>query len=577
MKYSIVIPTYNNLDDLRECCESIVRHTDLGTVEVLVVSNGCRDGTREYVLGLGEPFRLLEYPMPLGYPAATNIGIMAASRESQYVVLLNNDCVILAPGWLEMLERPFREDHRVGISGPSRLWSEQLGGDSFLIFFLVCIRKDLFQSIGYLDTSFYPGAGEDIDFCGRARRAGYKLAQVPFEKSSWSYDTEFPIFHKAEQTVHKLPGWEEGFWKRMSVVKDRFARGAYTGFADVTCEISTKGRYDTTLPWAMASVAMQTVKPKTLLVFEDDVPPVDFRDRPIFDHVLRMLDAEGIEWHVIFGEGRGQVLNHQKALSMSRTKWVWRLDDDNFAEKDVLEKLLAIADEGVGAVGGAVVTPTWGVRRTDVSSSLADIYTMANRQWSKFDPAEGPVEVDHLYSSFLYLREAGLKNGYHPGLSRVGHREETIFSHNIKRAGFKLLVRNDAVTWHFRDPSGGIRMDSHADMWQADESVFSGLMREWGVGKDVMWVNLDCGMGDHVIFLSVLDEIKAANPGKELWIAACYPHLFDEADGVVLKSVAEGRTALGKMFDDLNVYLFCAKTGWENKPLAEAFKNLYIK
>ena len=110
-KVSIVIPTYNHLSDaLRPCLESIVKFTDLSSTEVIVVSNGSTDGTQDFVRALGEPFKLLDHPEPIGYPKAVNAGIREATGE--YVVLLNNDTALLdqqANTWIDMMLQPFED------------------------------------------------------------------------------------------------------------------------------------------------------------------------------------------------------------------------------------------------------------------------------------------------------------------------------------------------------------------------------------------------------------------------------------------------------------------------------------
>ena len=76
MKISIIIPTYNHLEDcLKPCLESIKIYTDLTDVEVIISANGCTDGTREYVDSLGAPFKLVWSDVATGYTKATNDGI----------------------------------------------------------------------------------------------------------------------------------------------------------------------------------------------------------------------------------------------------------------------------------------------------------------------------------------------------------------------------------------------------------------------------------------------------------------------------------------------------------------------
>ena len=50
-KISIIIPTYNHLEDcLKPCIESIIKHTILNDdIEIIIVANGCIDGTKDYI------------------------------------------------------------------------------------------------------------------------------------------------------------------------------------------------------------------------------------------------------------------------------------------------------------------------------------------------------------------------------------------------------------------------------------------------------------------------------------------------------------------------------------------------
>ena len=98
---SIIIPTYTNSKGLKECLDSVRKYTT-GDYEIIVVANGAPEETR--------PLATLWFDEPLGYAKAVNAGIKASKGE--YVVLLNDDCVLLpqAPNeWIERLRRPFEE------------------------------------------------------------------------------------------------------------------------------------------------------------------------------------------------------------------------------------------------------------------------------------------------------------------------------------------------------------------------------------------------------------------------------------------------------------------------------------
>jgi GT2 family glycosyltransferase len=226
---SIVIPTYNHLDLLKECLESVIKFTFLEDKEILVVSNGSTDDTREYVTNLSRQYpqiKLLWFTEALGYTRAANRGIEIAVGE--YIILLNNDCVILNDQWVAMLLEPM-SDPEVGLTGPSKQWCSFAETD-FLVFFCVCIRSSLFKELGLLREIWNLGAGEDTAFCLEAKKLGYKLVQVPSQDPLQISDGicvgPFSIFHKGEGTVHAEPFaslWKENCEKNQKKLRDLYA------------------------------------------------------------------------------------------------------------------------------------------------------------------------------------------------------------------------------------------------------------------------------------------------------------------------------------------------------------------
>lgn len=224
-KYSIVIPTFNHLDDcLKPLIESIYQYTELGEAEVIIVANGCTDGTEDYVWGLNDAnIRLIRYDKALGYPRAVNVGIQNARGD--YIVLLNSDCVLQQQNkqdWLSLLCRPLEENPQMAITGVTEIYDKHSGYD-FIIFFCAMVPKRIFAEIGLLEESFDMGGGEDIEFAIRAQRAGYKIQQVPIKTNElWTYHTWFPIYHAAEATVRHIPNWEMSFQGNMVKLRERY-------------------------------------------------------------------------------------------------------------------------------------------------------------------------------------------------------------------------------------------------------------------------------------------------------------------------------------------------------------------
>jgi hypothetical protein len=338
--------------------------------------------------------------------------------------------------------------------------------------------------------------------------------------------------------------------------------------AAVTAIVSTKDRYFTSLPNLLIGIAMQTVTPERLIIY-DDGEQKDLRNEPLYQNIFLMFQQKGIAWEVKFGKRQGQVLNHQASIADSKTEWIWRLDDDNIPEPDALEILTRNIREDVGAVGGLVLDPKLNQTLTSLpSNKIEDIYQGLNIQWFKW---EGVKEVDHLYSTFIFRKEAA-KHGYCLELSRVGHREETIFTYEMKRAGWKLLVDSSAVTWHMREQQGGIRSNNNtADLWKHDEDIFARKLSEWKVfPRQTKLIVLDSGIGDHLVFKTILPELQLKY--KNITLAVCYPQVFKQ-DDVKLISIAEAKQITN--IDSHNIYKWMAEHGW-TQSVAKAYREAFL-
>lgn len=98
LKCSVVILNWNGEATLRQFLPSVLQHTQLPGVEIVVADNGSTDASLAYlatqavrVIGLGHNYGFAE-----GYNRAI------AQVDAEYVVLLNSD-VELTPDWLESM------------------------------------------------------------------------------------------------------------------------------------------------------------------------------------------------------------------------------------------------------------------------------------------------------------------------------------------------------------------------------------------------------------------------------------------------------------------------------------------
>lgn len=100
MKVSIVIPTYNRLEQLKRVLAGLEKETyPKDEFEVLVVSDGCTDGTDDYLRAANASFHLrVFFQTNQGPAAARNLGINRAAGE---MVLFIDDDVYPLPALIE--------------------------------------------------------------------------------------------------------------------------------------------------------------------------------------------------------------------------------------------------------------------------------------------------------------------------------------------------------------------------------------------------------------------------------------------------------------------------------------------
>lgn len=319
----------------------------------------------------------------------------------------------------------------------------------------------------------------------------------------------------------------------------------------VLCSISTRGRYRTTLPMAIQAIADQTIKIGKLVIFDDNDEPEDLRGDPLYMRIFYMLDAKSIQWEWIYAGKKGPHHNHQIANTMDY-EWVWRVDDDAIPEHNVLEELLKYVADDVGAVGGSILTPPVTLPDIESTGLIEHIDKEPNIQWSMIDRCKA---VEHLHCSFIY--RAGVCD-YNLALSRVAHREETLFTYALHKKGYKLLVVPNAVTWHLKSPSGGIRSENKAEFYGHDEQLFRNTISF----KNNTVVVLNNGMGDHIVFTHVLPEVK--NPV----VFGCYPEI------IPCRSIAEAQALLGDI-EMFNIYGKMDRWKWSDS-LENAYRKLYL-
>jgi glycosyltransferase involved in cell wall biosynthesis len=197
----IIILNWNSGDLLKKCLENVKSYTT-HPYEIIVVDNGSTDGSEEFVKSL-RVSKILNKENK-GFPVAVNQAIRTYGHQKKDICLLNVDAEV-QEGWLDALYETMISDPHCGIVGP--LGNELENGyqregmvdkdvsTTNVHGFCMLISRELFEKIGFLDERFSPGGTEDMDYCMRARLAGYTV----------SISAKSLVRHKAHQ-VYDLNG-----------------------------------------------------------------------------------------------------------------------------------------------------------------------------------------------------------------------------------------------------------------------------------------------------------------------------------------------------------------------------------
>ena len=213
---SILVPFRDKPELLSTCIESILEKTDYPHFEIVGIDNGSIDPQMHLLMRELERrdsrVRFVTYEAPFNYSSINNFGARRARGE--HLLLLNNDTEIIEAVWLRsLLEHSQRPE--VGVVGAKLLYSDSriqhagvivgIGGVaghahllqpcdhpgyfsraqlqqnmSAVTFACAMTRRDVFEKLGGLNERELSIAFNDIDYCLRAREAGYLVVYTPY-------------------------------------------------------------------------------------------------------------------------------------------------------------------------------------------------------------------------------------------------------------------------------------------------------------------------------------------------------------------------------------------------------------
>ena len=220
IKLLTYVLNWNQAQLTSDCVNSLQLQTLSSLQKITIIDNGSTDGSVKLLKEEFPEIEIIENSKNLGFQGGMNSGIKhALQQEFDFILLLNNDTIV-AYDMVEELLHHLPED--AGLVSPMLYyfnsedvpWS--IGGDINPILLEVfgglnrglripdhvlardfvpscawLITREVLEKVGYLDENFFPIYYDDLDYCLRVRREGYKIYLIPQAK----------LWHRVSQSM----------------------------------------------------------------------------------------------------------------------------------------------------------------------------------------------------------------------------------------------------------------------------------------------------------------------------------------------------------------------------------------
>lgn len=221
MSVAIIVLNYNNPISTIRCLNSFKLLLEGDShFETILVDNGSIDNSVSQIRLNYPELNIIESKKNLGFAGGNNLGIKAALKKKfTHILLLNNDTQIIDGSMLDKLIKrasdltaPSIKFHRGGRSivdfGGRIDWimgrnthleynsseiPKMIPPAEYLSGTCLMVKREVFKKIGLPDEGYFLYY-EDVDFCLRAKDAGYSLSVCKTTQ----------IYHQLSETSNKL-------------------------------------------------------------------------------------------------------------------------------------------------------------------------------------------------------------------------------------------------------------------------------------------------------------------------------------------------------------------------------------
>jgi GT2 family glycosyltransferase len=218
---AVIVLVWNGADYLDACLTALLSQK-YDPLRVIVVDNDSTDRSVEIARRYLPRIRLVQTGYNYGFAGGINAGL--AETDAEIVVLLNQDTEV-QPGWLQAVAATYADHADMGIVGcklyyPRSRTLQHAGGwvrrpDAFSYHIgqdeedsgqydtlldaeyvtgaAFAIHRRVLNVLGGLDDRYFPAFYEEIDYCYRARRSGFRVVYQPQAVVYHHETTSLPI------------------------------------------------------------------------------------------------------------------------------------------------------------------------------------------------------------------------------------------------------------------------------------------------------------------------------------------------------------------------------------------------
>lgn len=234
MKVFIIILNFNGVQETLECVASLKKlKISKTSPNLIVIDNNSTDGSQSVLKNI-RGIHLIKNRTNLGFSGGNNVGIKyALARKADVVIILNNDTLVDANFLVNILKSLKKADivspkiyfakgfefHKkrynktdlgkvIWYAGGKIDWRNIIGSHigvdeidngqfnksidvDFATGAAMLVKRGVFEKIGLFDQKYFLYL-EDMDFCVRAKKAGFKIM----------YEPKAIVWHKNAQSAH---------------------------------------------------------------------------------------------------------------------------------------------------------------------------------------------------------------------------------------------------------------------------------------------------------------------------------------------------------------------------------------